>query len=280
MPQLIREILDFGVDGREMWYRGHKFHDYYLEPSAYRYRPFMMNSRAIEVGSIMAAKSEMLHVIETHNLTEDLNWLCYLQHNRLPTRLLDWTFEFQVALYFAFEDYLQNKAIPGSLPCLWAFRPGEFMDGIAKYITDRNRRDPLGIRSNRTAEVAKEIFADKQPKDATFISNFDIRNVELLDDVYVPFFSPFVNERAKLQGGCFIRFPLLDQKQLPQHFIDHRLENFVGTDPCFANCLVKFVFVHPTKMKDELSILNLKTSRIYPEVENLALAIKKRFFEP
>jgi len=280
MPGLIKEILAFAADAGEIWYRGHKFHDYYLEPSAYRYSPFQIDSKNIEIESILAARSAMIHISETRILENDLNWLCYLQHNRLPTRLLDWTFEFQVALYFAFEDHLQNKADAGSLPCLWAFRPKKFMQGLSDFINDRSEATPLGIDPDNCAKVTEKILADTQPKDASFISQFDNEHPGLLKDMYVPFFSPYVNERAKLQGGCFIRFPLLNARKLEKWFIEHRLENFVQQNKThFSNCLVKFVFIHPSKMKNDLSMLNLKTSRIYPEVENIALSIKKRYFE-
>jgi hypothetical protein len=280
MPGLIQEILAFAADSGEIWYRGHKFHDYFLEPSAYRYSPFQLNSKQIEEESILAARSAMIHISETHILEDDLNWLCYLQHNRLPTRLLDWTFEFQVALYFAFEDYLQNKADAGSLPCLWAFRPKNFLQGISDLINDKSELRPLGIDPEKSAEVTKEILAARQPKDASFISKLDNKDRDLWKDMYIPFFSPYVNERAKLQGGCFIRFPLLNERRLEKWFIEHRLELFVQKySKYFSNCLVKFVFIHPSKMKDDLSMLNLKTSRIYPEVENIALSIKQRFFE-
>jgi hypothetical protein len=284
MTDLIKQIVKFAQDHEEVWYRGHKFEYYHLEPSAYRYEPFSGDgvkkgcSQKTEARSLMAAKSGMLHISETHRLEKNIDWLCYLQHNSLPTRLLDWTVEFSVSLYFAFEDYLQNKSLPGSIPCLWALKPGKFMDAIASYINNPKINLPFDIPDLKIkAEIASEIFADKRPKDTSFISESDKKYPEL-DNIYVPFFSPYVNERAKLQGGCFIRFPLLNEK-LKNEFYEHRLEEFVRKDVCFSDCLRKFVFIQPSTVANDLSMLNLKTSRIYPEVENISLAIKKRFFE-
>ncbi|MBT3322634.1 MAG: hypothetical protein HN392_10160 [Anaerolineae bacterium] len=90
-----------------------------------------------------------------------------------------------------------------------------------------------------------------------------------------------------MQGGCFIRFPLLNGEERENVedednktvFADHRLETLISDSPHFTNCLAKYVFIKPRKNSKELLTLNLDTSRIYPEVENIALRIKQRLFE-
>ena len=144
---------------------------------------------------------------------------------------------------------------------------------------------PFGLNAEDKREISGDFFHDLRPKDTGTVARID-KSVgresgrTLLEDVYVPFFSPFVNERAKLQGGCFIRFPLCAADSgCHSNLESYSLESFVLHNACFKDCIAEFVFINPTKISQELSMLNLKTSRIYPEVEQLALGIKQRLFE-
>lgn len=274
VPEFMDKIIDFARDSEDVWYRGEKYHYYHLEPSAYRYPKFKKNSATIEQKSIMSARSSMLHVTETHNFTLDLDWLCYLQHNGVPSRLLDWTFEFQVALYFAFEDYIYRKGKAGSMPCVWAFRPRDFLKNLGMYL---RKNDAFNLNATEKKQFIEEMVLDTMPKDTMSVSEIDKKNKRLLQDAYVPFYSPFVNERAKLQGGCFIRFPLLEGA--PDRFVEHRLESFVEKDPCFSDCLAKFIFLCPSSIINEISLFSPSISRIYPEVANISLGIRKALFE-
>ena len=52
--------------------------------------------------------------------TQDWDVLFHMQHHGLPTRLLDWTSVFAVALYFALLDH---QADSDAFPCIWLLNP-------------------------------------------------------------------------------------------------------------------------------------------------------------
>ncbi len=52
--------------------------------------------------------------------TADWDVLFHMQHHGVPTRLLDWTSVFGVALYFALRDFTPQE---GATPCIWLLNP-------------------------------------------------------------------------------------------------------------------------------------------------------------
>lgn len=98
---------------RQEYYRGHISKNFVLKPGLSRY--FSDDASLIKVEQLLMEdfKQEMiannkidkvlLHV-NPHLFQNDWSWLGQAQHYRLPTRMLDWTLKWEVALYFAVED--------------------------------------------------------------------------------------------------------------------------------------------------------------------------------
>lgn len=107
----IIQILEEKTDNKNTyWYRGHSRVNYQLLPSIFR--PSRDNEdRYYEESSII---EEMIRrfprVRKDHNSTIEV--LTYAQHYGLPTRLLDWSENILVALYFCCSE---NQDVDGNL---------------------------------------------------------------------------------------------------------------------------------------------------------------------
>jgi hypothetical protein len=94
-----------------LWFRGHSSHTHALVPSIYRKQYdeiSLINEYLIYASSFI--KREVL---------DGWDWIANMQHYGLPTRLLDWSESYLVALYFSL---LGNS---DDFPSIWIMSPDE-----------------------------------------------------------------------------------------------------------------------------------------------------------
>jgi hypothetical protein len=85
---------------KTFWFRGHSDIGYTLTPSALRYSAEAQRDRAL--GLVTDVKRYLGFKLPRPPEPEDqLGWMQVAQHNGLPTRLLDWTQNAAVALFFS-----------------------------------------------------------------------------------------------------------------------------------------------------------------------------------
>jgi hypothetical protein len=99
---LKRGDADFGL-----WFRGHEKLNYQLLPSILREAVEATSSHVDEVSLTRHFKATNADAAALD--APDFEWLVTMQHYLAPTRLLDWTENFLVALYFA----VRNPALDG-----------------------------------------------------------------------------------------------------------------------------------------------------------------------
>ena len=120
----VQEFLQYlwELDGAEseMWYRGHASNLWNLTASIFR-SPARLNNEVILLKRFMQEAKR--HHDEVPS--DRWDWLFFAQHHQVPTRLLDWSEQPLVALFFAAQDSFDIQGDPKTARDgkVWFLRP-------------------------------------------------------------------------------------------------------------------------------------------------------------
>ena len=238
--EIIKEVT-LG-DNKILWFRGHADHSWNLQPSVWR-NYSRDDERAMNHEFLWKAKSRTLRPPIDKDWS---SWLSLMQHYRLPTRLLDWSKSPLVALYFAIEQSILSlrKEIPNTDAAVWLLCPGELnvVSGLEPYI--------FSIQTGTARDMIEPAFLNPQ----RVKENDKIIAVSAIED----------DIRMMVQQAAFT----IHSSLLP-------LENY-----CDVSRFLKKIIIPKESipsMSIEMDILGIKQSMIYPDLENLALEIQRRY---
>jgi hypothetical protein len=116
--------LDKAFRGDAIWWRGHSDAIWKLRPGVFRDRNRVPGSSYDELALIGNFRPRAVGMLgDQPRPTSEVEWLFLAQHYGLPTRMLDWTENLIVALYFAVSEKPCNVCRTEKDGCIWAASP-------------------------------------------------------------------------------------------------------------------------------------------------------------
>jgi len=248
-----------GVKRPGNWYRGHSSHTYKLQPTLYRHPATKAVHQLLNLEGEMMADFLRLDVIVKEAAgrgdwdDDKLKLLCYMQHNQVPTRLLDWTGNPYIGLHFALAEQTGRNANKRHDAVVWVLDPWAWNERALREQT-WGRAGPA-----TTGSLGIQGYA---PRDVWAGDDFD--RMQLYPTALR---GPINSQRIFAQKGSFTIFG--KQKDPMEKIYDK------ATFP--DGCLVKIVV--PAERRYDLleTLINIgyTDSVAYPDLHGLALEIRR-----
>ena len=271
IPESLELIYELCKSMTEWWiYRGHSKEKWDLKTTLERgIDSIFGNERFIGLNPIVEDRILLDFQRRAHHYiscipeeNDRLEWLSLIQHYGGPTRLLDFTHSFYVALYFAIDKAFSDAAV-------WCIN--------LEFISER-----INLRYNTEIDLA-----NLGSKDYVTKVNHILR--ELYNDQFILVAEPFrMHERLSIQKGVFV-IPC----NLNSHFIDNLAETIQESKNIFRpgqrrdltnenkNTLIEelksyplFKLIIPKKYHldifEDLDKMNINAATLFPGLDGFA----------
>jgi hypothetical protein len=238
-PKFLEEIEKISKTTDNLWFRGVSSNTHTLAPSIYRdsFKPDLEESFQTKF------KSRALPYLKNRPVENYWEWLFIMQHHGMPTRLLDWSSSALVALGFAIIFRQKGKAGDAAVWCLNPIKLNE----VTRVVLTPNDKIP-DISTNKNAQASYQFDAASRAEYPLAITG------------------PLNNERIAAQKGTFTLFP---------NSAKFNMEDKADANKFLIQLVIKEGAIDT--LKEQLYYLGMTESTIYPDLNNLALEIRREF---
>lgn len=238
--QLIEEFTrDFT---RTLWFRGHQKSSYRLIPNIFR--------TALDIDDILKREESMMTSFKqrsipyiTQKTDDELQLMFLMQHYGAPTRLLDWTENPYIGLYFAVERVIS-----------------QIEEDSAVYILDPNDWNYLATKG--VGQRERKIFSIYDNKIQRYTLEIARQGTQSILAIY----GAFNNSRIISQRGAFSIFGS-EKASMEQQFDDKG-----GTEEIIKVLIPKEV---APDLRRALLAIGITESVVYPDLGGLCSEIKR-----
>ena len=242
-------MVDATRGGHRRWFRGTRDCTYHLVPSLYRHPKVKGTDQLIDLEWELL--SEFRHEappFASRLPPEQLELLFLMQHYGIPTRLLDWSENPFIALFFALENARQERA-------------GEEMEATV-WLLDPIRLNTIAYSNRANANRVYGAYADEL---GAYQPSQDLKKVSMLLPLAIH--GVHNSQRIVAQRGSFTIFGR-DTTPLNQSV------KLSGPDGVIKQ--VRIAAGAKREMFEDLFNMGIADSVVYPDLEGLGREIRNR----
>lgn len=253
---------------KHFFFRGHSKERYKLLPNVLR-------NEGLKEEKEKEIVLDFHHYGASHSFNYDLDndrisILTDMQHNGIPTRLLDWSLNPLMALFFAVEniDCSENGVVYILNP--WSYGKSLISQKCNYTHNNDKKKHPKFHDSNILGRALLSTYKDDIDFIKKIVSNkygYNLQDEEL--EKPFPFVSNFTNERMKHQRGVFTIYGTKYNDELKKEDLEQAYSN---------NYLAKITITKGAKKNiyNQLNRLYINEYSVYPDLEGMRKLIRKR----